>query len=66
MSISMIIATAATLYVAGKRDIETAADAAQALSEARGKVLSKSLGETDTWDAITLPECLSRKICEKF
>ena len=36
MSISMIIATAATLYVAGHRDIETAADAARALEPVMG------------------------------
>lgn len=36
MSISMIIATAATLYVAGHRDIETAADAAKALEPVMG------------------------------
>ena len=36
MSISMIIATAGTLYVAGHRDIETAADAARALEPVMG------------------------------
>jgi Mn2+/Fe2+ NRAMP family transporter len=36
MSISMIIATAATLYVAGQHDIETAADAAKALQPVAG------------------------------
>jgi Mn2+/Fe2+ NRAMP family transporter len=36
MSISMIIATAATLYVVGQRDIETAADAARALEPVVG------------------------------
>ena len=36
MSISMIIATAATLYVAGQRDIESAADAAKALEPVAG------------------------------
>jgi Mn2+/Fe2+ NRAMP family transporter len=36
MSTSMIIATAATLYVAGHRDIETAADAARALEPVMG------------------------------
>ncbi len=36
MSISMIIATAATLYVAGQREIETAADAARALEPVVG------------------------------
>jgi Mn2+/Fe2+ NRAMP family transporter len=36
MSISMIIATAATLYVAGQREIETAADAARALEPVMG------------------------------
>jgi Mn2+/Fe2+ NRAMP family transporter len=36
MSISMIIATAATLYVAGNREIESAADAAKALEPVAG------------------------------
>lgn len=36
MSISMIIATAATLYVANQRDIESAADAAKALEPVAG------------------------------
>jgi NRAMP (natural resistance-associated macrophage protein)-like metal ion transporter len=36
MSISMIIATAATLYVAGSREIESAADAAKALEPVAG------------------------------
>lgn len=36
MSISMIIATAATLYVVGQREIETAADAARALEPVVG------------------------------
>jgi Mn2+/Fe2+ NRAMP family transporter len=36
MSVSMIIATAATLYVVGKRDIASAADAAQALEPVVG------------------------------
>lgn len=36
MSISMIVATAATLYVAGNREIESAADAARALEPAAG------------------------------
>ena len=36
MSVSMIIATAATLYVAGQHDIATAADAAKALEPVAG------------------------------
>jgi len=36
MSVSMIIATAATLYVAGHHDIESAADAAKALEPVAG------------------------------
>lgn len=36
MSVAMIIATAATLYVAGKHDIESAADAAKALEPVVG------------------------------
>jgi Mn2+/Fe2+ NRAMP family transporter len=37
MSVSMIIATAATLYVAGQHDIQSAADAAKALEPVMGK-----------------------------
>lgn len=37
MSISMIIATGATLYVAGQHDIQSAADAAKALEPVVGK-----------------------------
>ncbi len=40
MSISMIIATAATLYVAGTREIESAADAAKALEPVAGSSAS--------------------------
>ena len=36
MSISMIVATAATLYIAGNREIESAADAAKALEPVAG------------------------------
>lgn len=40
MSISMIIATAATLYVAGQTEIESAADAARALEPVAGSMAS--------------------------
>ncbi|MFL6466798.1 MAG: Nramp family divalent metal transporter [Pyrinomonadaceae bacterium] len=40
MSISMIIATAATLYVAGQHNIESAADAARALEPVAGSFAS--------------------------
>ncbi|MGI8812637.1 MAG: Nramp family divalent metal transporter [Pyrinomonadaceae bacterium] len=36
MSVSMIVATAATLYIAGQHDIESAADAAKALEPVAG------------------------------
>lgn len=44
MSIFMIIATAATLYVAGKKDIETAADAARALEPVVGSFAKMLFG----------------------
>jgi Mn2+/Fe2+ NRAMP family transporter len=44
MSISMIIATAATLYVVGKRDIQTAADAARALEPVVGNAATVLFG----------------------
>ncbi|MDQ5845420.1 MAG: Nramp family divalent metal transporter [Acidobacteriota bacterium] len=44
MSISMIIATAATLYVIGQRDIETAADAARALEPVVGSAAKALFG----------------------
>ncbi|MGI8839134.1 MAG: Nramp family divalent metal transporter [Pyrinomonadaceae bacterium] len=44
MSISMIIATAATLYVVGKRDIESAADAARALEPVVGNAATLLFG----------------------
>jgi Mn2+/Fe2+ NRAMP family transporter len=44
MSISMIIATAATLYVVGQRDIETAADAARALEPVVGNAATLLFG----------------------
>ena len=40
MSISMIVATAATLYIAGQHEIESAADAAQALIPVAGNLAS--------------------------
>jgi Mn2+/Fe2+ NRAMP family transporter len=44
MSISMIVATAATLYVLGKHDIETAADAARALEPVVGSAAKALFG----------------------
>lgn len=44
MSISMIIATAATLYVVGQREIETAADAARALEPVVGSAATLLFG----------------------
>ena len=44
MSISMIIATAATLYVVGKREIESAADAARALEPVVGNAATLLFG----------------------
>ncbi|MFN2517002.1 MAG: Nramp family divalent metal transporter [Pyrinomonadaceae bacterium] len=44
MSISMIIATAATLYVVGQRDIQTAADAARALEPVVGSAAKLLFG----------------------
>lgn len=44
MSISMIIATAATLYVAGQRDITSAADAARALEPVVGSAAKMLFG----------------------
>lgn len=44
MSVAMIIATAATLYVAGQHDIDTAADAAKALEPVAGSSASLLFG----------------------
>ena len=44
MSISMIIATAATLYVVGQRDISSAADAARALEPVVGSAAKMLFG----------------------
>lgn len=44
MSISMIIATAATLYVVGHRDVESAADAARALEPVVGNAATLLFG----------------------
>lgn len=44
MSISMIIATAATLYVVGQRDIQSAADAARALEPVVGNAATLLFG----------------------
>lgn len=44
MSISMIVATAATLYVVGHRDVESAADAARALEPVVGNAATLLFG----------------------
>lgn len=44
MSISMIVATAATLYVVGQRDVQTAADAARALEPVVGGAATALFG----------------------
>ena len=49
MSVSMIIATAATLYVVGKRDIASAADAAQALEPVVGSSQREYCLELACW-----------------
>lgn len=70
MSISMIIATAATLYVVGHRDIETAADAARALepvmgSSARALFAIGLLGATLLAGAV-LPLATAYAVSEAF
>ena len=68
MSIFMIIATAATLYVAGQREIETAADAARALEPVVGSAAKTLfaiglLGASLLAGAV-LPLATSYAICE--
>jgi Mn2+/Fe2+ NRAMP family transporter len=70
MSIFMIIATAATLYVIRPRDIETAADAAKALEPVVGSAASTLfaiglLGASLLAGAV-LPLATSFAICEAF
>jgi len=70
MSIFMIIATAATLYVAGQREIETAADAARALEPVVGSAAKTLfaiglLGASLLAGAV-LPLATSYAICEAF
>ncbi len=66
----MIIATAATLYVAGQREIETAADAARALEPVVGSAAKTLfaiglLGASLLAGAV-LPLATSYAICEAF
>lgn len=70
MSIFMIIATAATLYVAGTREIETAADAARALEPVVGSA-AKTLFAVGLLGAsllagAVLPLATAYAICEAF
>ena len=70
MSIFMIIATAATLYVVGQREIETAADAARALEPVVGSAAETLfaiglLGASLLAGAV-LPLATAYAICEAF
>jgi NRAMP (natural resistance-associated macrophage protein)-like metal ion transporter len=70
MSIFMIIATAATLYVTGQREIETAADAARALEPVVGSAAKTLfaiglLGASLLAGAV-LPLATAYAICETF
>jgi Mn2+/Fe2+ NRAMP family transporter len=70
MSISMIVAAAATLYVAGRHDIETAADAARALEPVMGNAAKALfavglLGATLLAGAV-LPLATSYAVSEAF
>ena len=70
MSIFMIIATAATLYVAGQREIETAADAARALEPVVGSAAKTLFGigllGASLLAGAVLPLATSYAICEAF
>jgi NRAMP (natural resistance-associated macrophage protein)-like metal ion transporter len=70
MSIAMIIATAATLHVAGKTEINSAADAAQALEpvagQAAGMLFAIGLLGASMLAAAVLPLATAYAICEAF
>lgn len=70
MSITMIIATAATLHAAGKTEIETAADAAKALEPAAGSFAQGLFGfgllGASLLAAAVLPLATSYAISETF
>ena len=70
MSIFMIIATAATLYVSGHRDIDTAADAAMALEPVVGSAAKTLFGigllGASLLAGAVLPLATSYAICEAF
>jgi NRAMP (natural resistance-associated macrophage protein)-like metal ion transporter len=70
MSISMIIATAATLHVAGKTEINSAADAARALEpvagQAAGMLFAVGLLGASMLAAAVLPLATSYGISEAF
>jgi Mn2+/Fe2+ NRAMP family transporter len=70
MAIAMIIATAATLHVAGRTDIATAADAARALEPVAGKASEELFGVgllgASLLAAAVLPLATSYATCETF
>ena len=70
MSIFMIIATAATLHAAGKTNIETAADAAQALEPVAGRfaemIFAVGLLGASLLAAAVLPLATSYAVSEAF
>jgi NRAMP (natural resistance-associated macrophage protein)-like metal ion transporter len=70
MSIFMIIATAATLYVAGQHEIETAADAARALEPVVGNsaevLFAIGLLGASLLAGAVLPLATAYAICEAF
>ena len=70
MSISMIIATAATLHVVGNREIETAADAAKALAPVAGQfaqtIFAVGLLGASLLAAAVLPLATSYAVSEAF
>lgn len=70
MAIAMIIATAATLHVAGRTDIATAADAARALEPVAGEASEKLFGVgllgASLLAAAVLPLATAYATCETF
>lgn len=70
MSVFMIIATAATLYVTGQREIETAADAARALEPVAGHaaelIFSVGLFGASMLAAAVLPLATAYAVSETF
>jgi Mn2+/Fe2+ NRAMP family transporter len=70
MSITMIIATGATLFVAGQRELSSAADAARALEpavgQAAGTLFSVGLLGASLLAGAVLPLATAYGICEAF